>query len=659
MPDTENPSSNDSTKRKRSLLSWQTVTAIGLLALMAVLASGPALFRESPTFDEIAHIAASITYVNKFDARFNPEHPPLAKLLSGIFMAIGGVRADYRSPLWVQSASTYASFTGEWVFGDWVALRWNDPHKVIFWARLPMLLLTLLLGWCIYAFATRLGGSWAGLLCLAIYASTPTFLTFGPLVLTDIPITLAAVLTIWTFASLWQSPTRSNFRCFTLCLAIAFLTKFSSVLVLFSIVVAAFTTRWAPKLAQATGQPLSPRERKTWRRQRWVARTKAVLLAWLVSYVFGLVISWNQNSDALARLGTSIPALVIRRLLIPVVNFGLGAFFVFAPTRPPVFLMGHFFPHGTVLFFPTLLLLKSLPGFLALLLVTAGLALWARRADQKTDSPALLPSRYAMHWRIWWLTLLVYSAVCLVSHFDVSIRHFAIPIALSIVLLAPLPNLIARLRNVRRGTSAVIRSIAVALAVSCLATAVLHYPWYMPYANFLAGGRPPYDLFSDSNADWNQGLFAVEDFARSHNLQRVPLDYYGSSEPEPIVPQAVIWNCQNPSDADAGEWAVVSSNVIHDAENCGWLLQYPNQAIAGGSMYAFHLPSPIPRPGTVGGPPLPAQQKPLFSFGGPEDQPGFREMMVAIDRTPSGLGAFVQKQMEAYQRQAQQQRKQR
>jgi hypothetical protein len=624
---------------------------------MAVLAGGPALFRESPTFDEIAHIGASITYVNKFDARFNPEHPPLAKVLCGISMAAGGVRADYGSPLWTQTEGMFASFTGEWAFGDWVALRWNDPHKVIFWARLPMLLLTLLLGWCTYAFATRLGGPWAGLLCLAIYASTPTFLTFGPLVLTDVPITLFAVLTVWTFASLWHLPTRFSFWRFTLCLAGAFLTKFSSLVVLFAIVIVAFTTRWAPKLSEATGQPLDGRDRDGWRRQRWVATAKAVLMAWLIGYVFGLVISWNQPTELLAHLGTSVPALVIRRLLVPFVNFGLGALFVLAPTRPPAFLMGHSFPHGTLLFFPTLFLLKSMPGFLALLMITGGLALSARRSSHKTDASAIIPSHWGLHWRFWCVTLVVYSAVCLVSHLDVSIRHFTIPIAMSIVLLAPLPKLISRLGNLHRRIALATGGIAGALCVSCVATAVLHYPWYMPYANFLGGGRPAYELFGDSNADWNQALFAVEDFARANNLQRVRLDYYGSSEPEPIVPKAVLWNCQNPTDADAGQWAVVSSNMIRDAENCGWLLQYPKRAIAGGSMYAFQLPLPIPRPGSAGGPPLPKVQKALFSFGA-KNQPGFRETMVAIDRAPFGLGAFVQKQMEEYQRQNQQRKQQ-
>lgn len=171
------------------LATLRTAGAIALLTVMAALAGGAAL-HESPTFDEIAHIGAGLSYADKLDTRFNPEHLPLEKLLSGVFMKLGSVRADYGSPQWTVGATFPASLLCEWVFGDWVLFHWNDPHKVLFWARLPMLLITLVLGWAIYWTASRLGGSWAGFLCLSIYITTPTFLTFGPLVLTDIPIAL-------------------------------------------------------------------------------------------------------------------------------------------------------------------------------------------------------------------------------------------------------------------------------------------------------------------------------------------------------------------------------------------------------------------------------------------------------------------------------------
>jgi len=68
----------------------------------------------------------------------------------------------------------------------WVLFRWNDPVKTLAWARFPMLLLTLVLGWVMYVFGRRLGGGWGGLVALGVYAATPTFLAFGPLVHTDV-----------------------------------------------------------------------------------------------------------------------------------------------------------------------------------------------------------------------------------------------------------------------------------------------------------------------------------------------------------------------------------------------------------------------------------------------------------------------------------------
>ena len=45
-----------------------------LLLFMAFLAGGSAL-RESVTIDEVAHIGAGVSYLQKLDLRFNPEHP--------------------------------------------------------------------------------------------------------------------------------------------------------------------------------------------------------------------------------------------------------------------------------------------------------------------------------------------------------------------------------------------------------------------------------------------------------------------------------------------------------------------------------------------------------------------------------------------------------
>jgi dolichyl-phosphate-mannose--protein O-mannosyl transferase len=251
-----------------------------LLALMAVLADGAAR-RESVTFDEVAHIGAGVSYLQKLDMRMNEEHPPLAKVLAAVPLVIRGVHADYSHISWTFSGSgLFKQILGEWIFGQWVIARWNQPLPTVFWARQPMLFLTLLLGIVLFLYGSRLSDRWGGLLCLCAYATMPVMIAFGPLVLTDIAITLFAVLTLWAFANMWQSPSRTTILRFALALGGALLSKFSSGLLFFCFLAFTLSLRWRP----VPGQPTDKAEIRSWRRLRWRSLAKGTLLAALVVY---------------------------------------------------------------------------------------------------------------------------------------------------------------------------------------------------------------------------------------------------------------------------------------------------------------------------------------------------------------------------------------
>src|SRR5437879_3768064 len=236
---------------------------------MAVLAGGAAL-GESVTVDEVSHIGAGVSYLERLDLRMNPEHPPLAKVLAAIPLVIRGVRADYNHISWSISEKFFPAYMGQWVFGEWLLERWNDPKTLLKWARLPMLLLMLALGCAVFVLARRLGGAWGGLLCLSLYVSTPAFLAFGPLVHTDVALTLFSLLALWTFSSLWREPTRGNVLRFALSLAGALLSKFTAGVLFFAFAVFVLSLR----LRRVPGTPEGKAEARDWRR----ARLRATLL---------------------------------------------------------------------------------------------------------------------------------------------------------------------------------------------------------------------------------------------------------------------------------------------------------------------------------------------------------------------------------------------
>ncbi|HXY25464.1 MAG TPA: glycosyltransferase family 39 protein [Candidatus Acidoferrum sp.] len=588
------------------------VVATLLLILMGILAGGAAL-RESITVDEVAHIGAGVSYLQKLDLRMNIEHPPLAKVLAGLPLILRGVHADYSDFSWPFSNRGFGNILGEWAWGHALALRWNNPRSTVLWARVPMLLLTLILGAFVYRFASELGGSWGGLLCLAAYVTTPTFLVFGPLVLTDVPITFVSLLTLWSFASLWRAPSRRGAIVFGLLLGASFLTKFSSGLLLICFLVFRLSLRVVP-LAEI---PKDREELRSWRRLRGRCLWKGIFIAAMTSYVIYFILSWGQPADSLEFLGRGSAALLLRRLLMPPWLYFRGLFFFAVTSSRPTFLLGHVYSHGVWFFFPIIFLLKSTLAFLLMLLLAMPLALVARRKQGNTP---LVPANMQFHWRAAWVFLLVISGCSLLSRMTISIRHFTIPIVLMILLLALLPRAIARLSENGWRPARPAALAYMLLSLFSLLTVARAYPNYFPFLNSLSFGHPGYALVSDSNLDWNHALPEVKNYVEQHGLTDALIDEYGFNDPAVYVPHARFWNCQQPQPSDAGHWAFVSGDMIEDAHNCVWLLQLPHEALAGGSMYAFRLPEAIPAAGTPGGPPAESE---LHSFGAP--MPGYSD----------------------------------
>ena len=621
------PLSRPATAGGRAAVS---VAAVALLALMAVLAGGAAL-RESVTFDEVAHIGAGVSYLQKFDLRLNEEHPPLAKILAALPLVFRGTRADYSNVSWTISEKFFPAYLGQWVFGDWLLTHWNNEAKVLAWARLPMLLLTLVLGWIVFVYARQLGGDWAGLLCLVIFVSTPAFLTFGPLVLTDMAVTLFSLLTVWRFAALWQNPTKRNAFLFAMSFAGALLSKFTAGILLFVFLAFALSARWLP----LPGQPGDKAEVRAWRKLRWKLARLGIFWAAITVYVFYFIFSIRQTTNVLYLVGHGSAWIPLRRLLMPAWLYLRGVALVMITSSRPSFILGHNYPHGMWFYYPVLFVLKTPLGFLALLLLALFLVLVSRKRRVQAHQRAI-PGGQEFRWRAIWVCLIVFLAFCMLSRLSISIRHFTVPIVLLILLIAPLPRLLANLRVTSPVAGRIASGLAVICALSCLFTAVRTYPFYMPYVNSLGFGRPAYALVNDSNVDWNQALPEVKRFAEEHAIDHLKIDEYGMVEVTDVVPNSELWNCQKASPSDAGSWVVVSGSCILDGHNCAWLQQFPMQPIAGGSMYAIHLPTQIPAAGSPGGPPSPSDYR--FIGGVPFDMTDY---FLGTIRDPQRLGPVL------------------
>jgi dolichyl-phosphate-mannose--protein O-mannosyl transferase len=166
--------------------------ALCVFALCALFAAQAVwgMAQQGATFDETAHLPAGYSYLATNDHRLNPEHPPLAKLIAALpLAALPGLRFSTAWPEWQAS--------DQFGFGTRFLYRDNAPARLLFWGRLPIVLITCLLGVVIWRWTRELAGRAAALSALGMFSFTPEFLAHGALVTTD------AAVTAFNFAAFY------------------------------------------------------------------------------------------------------------------------------------------------------------------------------------------------------------------------------------------------------------------------------------------------------------------------------------------------------------------------------------------------------------------------------------------------------------------------
>ena len=187
---------------------------------------------DSQTTDEGVHLSAGYTYITKHDFRFNPEHPPLVKILAAIPLLILKPNTPADSEYFDKGSNYYYdNWQENRAYGiDFLYGLRNNADLMLFAARIPMALLTLLLGLLIFIVSSKFWGTKAGLLSLILYTIEPIILAHGHLVTTDIGVALGYLLATYTLWVLMKDPKWRNVIWFGLALGVAELMKFTAII---------------------------------------------------------------------------------------------------------------------------------------------------------------------------------------------------------------------------------------------------------------------------------------------------------------------------------------------------------------------------------------------------------------------------------------------
>src|SRR3989344_2949488 len=205
--------------------------AVLLLEIMFLLAFFSAQ-KDALTFDELAHIPAGYSYLTQQDYRINPEHPPLAKDIAAAPLFFLNLNFPSQSQNWLQDAGAPPRWVQFDLGTEFLYRSDNNPKEIILFSRLPMILLTLLLGAFLFFWTKKLLGNAAALAALALFAFSPSFLAHGRLVTTDVASALGIFVAIYYWIKFLKQPTKTKIAKAGAALAFALLLKFSEILLL-------------------------------------------------------------------------------------------------------------------------------------------------------------------------------------------------------------------------------------------------------------------------------------------------------------------------------------------------------------------------------------------------------------------------------------------
>lgn len=408
----------------------------------------------SPATDEIAHLPSGYSYWKTGQIILNSEHPPLVKLMASFPLLFMDLKFDPDDP------NLIGPIRNEWSFGSKFLFS-NDIDRLLLWGRLPVMLLSVLLGFYVYKWASEMFSFKAGLLSLFLYAFMPAMIANAQFVTTDLPL---ASFSFITFYYLWKFVTTGLKRHLAysgLFLGFALSSKFSAVIFLPLVAIFIFLYVWR-----------SCRNDLAFKIRRFV--NLAVLTA--VPAFAVIYFSYLMPTDS---------GFYLRGLKSVYANWKPGYYF---------YLNGAFSQNGWWYYFLEAFLIKTpIP---ALIVFVASILLYKKiKIDGWSKALVFLP-------------MFFFVFVTSIKAQNISIRYL-IP-AFPFLTLYAGGAIVEFTQTMKTKSKSILNTcylILVTLAVWLVFSAVSIYPDYVAYFNeFVGGAKNGYKYLDDSNIEWGQDL---------------------------------------------------------------------------------------------------------------------------------------------------------
>ncbi|MEK7121890.1 MAG: glycosyltransferase family 39 protein, partial [Patescibacteria group bacterium] len=469
----------------------------------------------SPAFDEITHLPSGFSYLKTGEVKLNPQHPPLIKMLSAFPLLFLDLKFDAQDP------HLAGPKTDEWQFGRDFLFN-NGVDRLIFWGRIPIILLSVLLGWYIFKWGKELFGYKAGVMGLFIYAFMPNIIAHSQLVTMDLGVTVFSFIALYHLWKFTVNPCNKNILYSGLSLGLALGSKFSAV---FLLPISLFL--------------LTVYIQKKYPSSSWSEKISALLKIIVPIWGLAFLVIWGLY-------------------LFPkdILFYWKGLSTVYADRNPNHFyyLNGSFNHTGWWYYFLWAFIIKTPVAFLAVL----GLAL----AYYKRQKLSFLNSAFIFLPVILFLLITSWKALNIGVRYVLPIYPFLILFVSGYLSKITENWKLPACRRGRKIENSSIKILILILAVWYVFSAINVYPDYLSYFNEIVGGsKNGYKHLDDSNIEWGQDLKRLAAYQKENPGLKVFLwtdsDAYRSYGIKNILPLNFKDDWLNPS----GKYAV-STHVL-------------------------------------------------------------------------------------------------
>ena len=584
------------------------IIAACLLMLMFFLAVF-SMKDDSATMDEVAHLPAGYSYLTQKDMRLNPEHPPLIKDLAALpLLFIKGINFPSALPDWKEDIN------GQWGFGYHFLYGAGNPADImIFWGRIPMVLILILLGFYIFKWARELFGNKAALLSLIIFSFSPTFLAHGRLVTTDVGAAAGVLIATYYFIKALKNPSKKSIIFAGIAFGLAQLCKFSVILLIPFFAFLALI--W--ELFKIGKSEQTPKENLRFPTGQ---AFKILILVFIIGFILIWPVYqyhvWNYPKEIQARdtefllssnlikaSGSVLSWAAEKPILRPYAQYFLGLFLVFqrASSGHTTYFLGEISATGWKNYFPIVYLIKEALVFHILTLIALLYAVFLIKKPFWQNTLQRLKSWIRNHFpEFAMLTFLgIYWATSLASDLNIGVRHLLPVFPFTMLLVG---GTIVKL--LKAPFLKIKYLILGALILWQVFSVVSIYPHFLAYFNELAGGPNQGFVYTvDSNLDWGQDLKRLKKWVQDNKIDKIYVDYFGGGDARYYLKEKYApWQgTQDPNEFPKENYLAVSVTFLQGGRGLPapgfnqpwgyylWLNKYQPVAKIGHSIFVYYI----------------------------------------------------------------------